>query len=170
MWLLWWTLSQANGAARLLFEYPEPVRSEILDLFFLPGAGTQWQGLKVEIGGDVESSYGAAGCKLSSNFYFSSVAPFLVFGAVSCLSCHFLSVASSLVCRVMPCLSCHFLSVVPSLVCGAIPCLSCHALSVAPSLVCGTISCLWRHGDGFELSYSQHESILMMLRQANLHP
>jgi hypothetical protein len=53
-----WAMS-ANGAARLLFEYPEPTRSQILDMLFLPSMGTRWQGLKVEIGGDVESSYGS---------------------------------------------------------------------------------------------------------------
>lgn len=53
-----WAMS-ANGAARLLFEYPEPTRSEILDMLFLPSMGIRWQGLKVEIGGDVESSYGS---------------------------------------------------------------------------------------------------------------
>ena len=49
----------ANGAARLLLEYPEPTRSQILDVLFSPSMGTRWQGLKVEIGGDVESSYGS---------------------------------------------------------------------------------------------------------------
>lgn len=53
-----WAMS-ANGAARQLFEYPEPTRSELLDLFFSPGVGTRWQALKTEIGGDVESSYGS---------------------------------------------------------------------------------------------------------------
>ena len=41
------------------YEYPEPTRSELMDLFFSQGMGTRWQGLKVEIGGDVESSYGS---------------------------------------------------------------------------------------------------------------
>ena len=49
----------ANGAAQQLFEYPEPTRSQLLDLFFSAGMGTRWQALKVEIGGDVESSYGS---------------------------------------------------------------------------------------------------------------
>ena len=53
-----WAMS-ANGAARLLYEYPEATRSQILDLLFSPAMGTYWQGLKVEIGGDVESSYGS---------------------------------------------------------------------------------------------------------------
>ena len=30
----------ANGAARLLYEYPEPTRSQLMDLFFSPGMGT----------------------------------------------------------------------------------------------------------------------------------
>lgn len=50
-----WAMS-ANGAARLLFEYPEPTRGQILDTLFAAGKGTRWQGLKIEIGGDVESS------------------------------------------------------------------------------------------------------------------
>ena len=50
-----WAMS-ANGAAQQLFEYPEPTRSQLLDLFFSAGMGTRWQALKVEIGGDVESS------------------------------------------------------------------------------------------------------------------
>ena len=55
----YWAMA-VNGAARLLFEYAEPARTELLDLFFTPrGVGTAWQGLKVEIGGDVESSYGS---------------------------------------------------------------------------------------------------------------
>jgi hypothetical protein len=90
-----WAMS-ANGAARLLLEYPEPTRTHILDMLFSPGMcrhppfaaicpaiypgvrtvqsvswlcacvcslpegmGTRWQGLKTEIGGDVESSYGS---------------------------------------------------------------------------------------------------------------
>eukprot|EP01084_Bolivina_argentea_P175665 304162_1 len=49
----------AVGGARLLFEYPEPTRSEILDLFFKPNSGANWQMLKSEINGDVDSSYGS---------------------------------------------------------------------------------------------------------------
>ena len=47
------------GGARLLFEYPEPTRSEILDLLFKPNYGANWQILKSEINGDVDSSYGS---------------------------------------------------------------------------------------------------------------
>ena len=38
--------------------YPEPTRSQILDVLFLPGRGAAWQMLKIEIGGDSQSSYG----------------------------------------------------------------------------------------------------------------
>jgi hypothetical protein len=52
------TAMSVNGAGRLLHEYPEPTRSEILDMLFTPGLGTAWQMLKIEIGGDCQSSYG----------------------------------------------------------------------------------------------------------------
>ena len=34
------------GAARLLGEYPEAVRTQLLDLMFTPGVGASWQMLK----------------------------------------------------------------------------------------------------------------------------
>lgn len=46
----------ANAAARLFVEYPPAIRDQLLDLMFLPSGGAAWQLLKVEIGGDVESS------------------------------------------------------------------------------------------------------------------
>jgi len=46
----------ANAAARLFLEYPPAIRDQLLDLMFLPSGGAAWQLLKVEIGGDVESS------------------------------------------------------------------------------------------------------------------
>eukprot|EP01084_Bolivina_argentea_P182095 314435_1 len=50
----------AVGGARLLFEYPEPTRSQILDLLFTPNEmGCSWQILKSEINGDIDSSYGS---------------------------------------------------------------------------------------------------------------
>eukprot|EP01084_Bolivina_argentea_P015131 28298_1 len=49
----------AVGGARLLFEYPEPTRTQILDLLFTPNYGANWQILKSEINGDCDSSYGA---------------------------------------------------------------------------------------------------------------
>jgi len=48
----------AGGSSRLLYDYPEPYRSQILDYLFLPGYGTSHQICKVEIGGDGQSSLG----------------------------------------------------------------------------------------------------------------
>lgn len=41
----------AGGTSRLLIEYPEPQRSELLDYLFLPNFGAAVQVLKLEIGG-----------------------------------------------------------------------------------------------------------------------
>jgi O-glycosyl hydrolase len=49
----------AGASSRMLRDYPEPARSRILDLLFLPGAGASLQDLKVEIGGDSNSTDGA---------------------------------------------------------------------------------------------------------------
>ena len=49
----------AIGGARLIYEYPEPTRTQILDLLFNPAGGTYFQVLKTEIEGDVDSSYGS---------------------------------------------------------------------------------------------------------------
>ena len=52
-------VSQAAGAtSRLLPDYQEPQRSHILDLLFKPGLGASLHVLKVEIGGDAESTEG----------------------------------------------------------------------------------------------------------------
>jgi galactosylceramidase len=48
----------AGASSRLLIDYPEPQRSEVLDLLFKPGHGASLQHLKVEIGGDVNSTCG----------------------------------------------------------------------------------------------------------------
>lgn len=48
----------AGAASRLLIDYPEPQRSEILDFLFKPKFGASLQHLKVEIGGDVDSTDG----------------------------------------------------------------------------------------------------------------
>jgi O-glycosyl hydrolase len=48
----------AGASSRLLFDYPEPARSQILDLLFKPRFGASLQHLKVEIGGDVNSTDG----------------------------------------------------------------------------------------------------------------
>ncbi len=48
----------AGASSRLLIDYPEPQRSQILDLLFLPKFGAGFQHLKVEVGGDVNSTDG----------------------------------------------------------------------------------------------------------------
>ena len=49
----------AGASSRLLVDYPEPYRSQILDYLFKPGYGAALQHLKVEIGGDVNSTDGS---------------------------------------------------------------------------------------------------------------
>ncbi|MFD1716715.1 discoidin domain-containing protein [Georgenia deserti] len=49
----------SGGSSRLLVDYPEPARSEILDLLFKPRYGASLQALKVEIGGDMDATIGA---------------------------------------------------------------------------------------------------------------
>jgi galactosylceramidase len=48
----------AGAGTRLLFDYPEPQRSQVLDFLFKPNFGAALQHLKVEIGGDVNSTEG----------------------------------------------------------------------------------------------------------------
>ena len=49
----------AVGGSRLLFEYPEPTKTQILDLIFSPNHAASYQILKTEINGDGDSSYGS---------------------------------------------------------------------------------------------------------------
>lgn len=49
----------AGASSRLLYDYPEPQRSEILDYLFKPNFGASLHHLKVEIGGDVNSTDGS---------------------------------------------------------------------------------------------------------------
>ena len=49
-------LSGGGGTSRLLYDYSEPQRSEVLDALFLPRQGGSLQILKVEIGGDAAST------------------------------------------------------------------------------------------------------------------
>lgn len=49
----------AGASSRLLIDYPEPYRSQILDYLFKPSYGASLQHLKVEIGGDVNSTDGS---------------------------------------------------------------------------------------------------------------
>ncbi|MEJ0087266.1 MAG: fibronectin type III domain-containing protein [Pseudomonadota bacterium] len=51
--------SGGGATSRLLFDYPEPQRSRILDLLFKPRVGASLQTLKVEIGSDGNSTEGA---------------------------------------------------------------------------------------------------------------
>jgi hypothetical protein len=48
----------AGASSRLLIDYPEPYRSHILDYLFKPFFGAGFQHLKVEIGGDINSTDG----------------------------------------------------------------------------------------------------------------
>jgi len=52
-------VSGGGGNSRLLIDYPEPQRSDILNYLFKPGYGAAMQILKVEIGGDTNSTSGA---------------------------------------------------------------------------------------------------------------
>ena len=49
----------AGASSRLLIDYPEPYRSQILDYLFKPNYGASLQHLKVEIGGEVNSTDGS---------------------------------------------------------------------------------------------------------------
>ena len=49
----------AGASSRLLVDYPEPQRSQILDYLFKPGYGASLQHLKVEVGADVNSTDGS---------------------------------------------------------------------------------------------------------------
>jgi hypothetical protein len=52
-------ISGGGGNSRLLIDYPEPERTQILDYLFKPGYGASDQILKIEIGGDTNSTSGA---------------------------------------------------------------------------------------------------------------
>ena len=49
----------AGASSRLLIDYPEPYRSQILDILFKPKFAASLHQLKVEIGGDVNSTDGS---------------------------------------------------------------------------------------------------------------
>ena len=51
--------ASAGASSRLLIDYPEPQRSQILDYLFKPAYGAALQHLKVEIGADVNSTDGS---------------------------------------------------------------------------------------------------------------
>ena len=52
-------ISGGGGNSRLLIDYPEPQRGQILDYLFKPNYGAAMQILKVEVGGDTNSTSGA---------------------------------------------------------------------------------------------------------------
>ncbi|WP_433088651.1 ricin-type beta-trefoil lectin domain protein [Dactylosporangium sp. CA-052675] len=52
-------VSGGGGNSRLLIDYPEPQRAQILDYLFSPAYGAALQILKVEIGGDTNSTSGS---------------------------------------------------------------------------------------------------------------
>ena len=52
-------ISGGGGNSRLLIDYPEPQRSQILDALFEPGVGASLQILKVEIGSGTNSTDGS---------------------------------------------------------------------------------------------------------------
>jgi galactosylceramidase len=54
-----WGAVSASGSSRLLFDYPEPYRSQILDYLFKPNYGASLQHLKVELGGDMNGTDGS---------------------------------------------------------------------------------------------------------------
>jgi len=49
----------AGASSRLLIDYPEPQRSQILDYLFKPGYGASLQHLKAEMGADMNSTDGS---------------------------------------------------------------------------------------------------------------
>ena len=52
-------ISGGGGNSRLLIDYPEPYRTQILDYLFKPNYGANLQILKVEVGGDTNSTDGS---------------------------------------------------------------------------------------------------------------
>lgn len=59
-------LSGGSGTSRLLFDYPATQQSEILDYLFKPNYGASLHILKVEIGGDTNSTNGAEASHMRS--------------------------------------------------------------------------------------------------------
>jgi O-glycosyl hydrolase len=59
-------ISGGGGNSRLLIDYPEPYRSQILDYLFKPNYGASMQIFKVEIGADMDSTDGAESSHMHS--------------------------------------------------------------------------------------------------------
>ena len=60
-------LSGGGATSRLLVDYKEPQRSEVLDYLFKPSFGASLQILKVEIGGDSQSTDGTESSHMHDN-------------------------------------------------------------------------------------------------------
>ena len=58
----------AGASSRLLYDYAEPYRSQVLDYLFKPGFGASLHMLKVEIGGDSQSTDGTEASHMHGNF------------------------------------------------------------------------------------------------------
>eukprot|EP01052_Picozoa_sp_SAG31_P050534 SAG31_NODE_11574_length_1016_cov_1.732824_1_plen_257_part_00 len=56
----------AGASSRLLFDYPEPERTHLLDYLFAPRVGVALQVIKVEIGGDTQSTDGTEASHMHS--------------------------------------------------------------------------------------------------------
>ena len=65
----------AGASSRLLYDYPRRQRSAILDYLFKPHFGAGFQILKVEIGGDVDSTDGAEPSFARTPYEFSHPVP-----------------------------------------------------------------------------------------------
>jgi hypothetical protein len=52
-------ISGGGGNSRLLIDYPVKQRNQIIDYFFKPGYGASLQILKLEVGGDANSTDGS---------------------------------------------------------------------------------------------------------------
>ena len=65
----------AGASSRLLIDYPEPYRSQILDLLFKPKFAASLHQLKVEIGGDVNSTDGSEPSHARTRKEFDSPQP-----------------------------------------------------------------------------------------------
>ena len=51
-------LSGGGGVTRLLLDYPSDIQQDILDLLFTPNSGAALQHIKIEMGGDTQSTEG----------------------------------------------------------------------------------------------------------------
>ena len=65
----------AGASSRLLIDYPEPMRSDILDFLFKPNFGAGFQHLKVEIGGGFNSTDGTEATHARTMLEMTNPAP-----------------------------------------------------------------------------------------------